>query len=140
MSHLRTHRPRQTKPHRAEPGGTQPAEWFIKIPELRCPHLVLPHTDRHDRIFIRQFSQLGDQVLWNNIIFVQIVFERKFLFPFSNLLEPRANVLFWFHPFTHHFKRPLHITLNRNIDRYIFIDLGRVDVHVDEFGSLAKFR
>ena len=134
-------------PHRAQPGRGEERAWLVEVVELAGPHLVLAHTRGDDRVAFGQLVQKPDRVLRLNHIFRVVEREGEPLLPLVDLVVPCRErlVLARGAPDARLFKehvqtgqRILHIAQDRQFDDLVLVDLGVVDVDVDNRPVLRK--
>ncbi len=84
--------------------------------------------------------QFVDGVLLQNAIEALVELERVGLFPRGNLLVPIAQIVGGFDDFVQFRQREFDVADNRNVGRFVLVDLRRIDVDVDDEAVLGEFR
>ena len=138
-----------TEAHGAEPGGRDESARFLEIVKLPGPHLVLSDTGGEDGFAFGQFVELLDDVLRLDGVVGVFVAERLLFFPRRDFvipgLEPRefgagdAFEAFLGQEFVGALERVFHVAEDGQRDDFVFVQLGIVDVDVDDGPVLGEF-
>ena len=137
---LHAHRGGQAEAHRAEAAAREERARAVELVELGGPHLVLADADGDHRIaIVRELPQFADGVLLQDAGEVFVVVERFFLLPRLALLDPVGNVLGRFDDLVQLGERVLHVAAHGDVGRLVLVQLGGIDIDVDDLAVLAEF-
>ena len=138
--HLGSHRCRQPEAHRAQPARREPGPRPAKLEKLGRPHLVLTHAHGHDCVAVgREPGEFGDRVLRQDAREFGVVGERILPLPLSDPGAPlgeRGSRLL--HDLIESVQRVLDVGHDRHVNDLVLVDLGGVDVDVNDESMLGE--
>ena len=145
---FRAHRCGVAESHGSQPGRGDEGAGLVEIIKLPGPHLVLTHAGGDDRLAFRHLMQESDDMLWLDGILGVLEAERVLLFPAIDLGIPIriARVVFGYallagliQDFVEAAEGVFEIAEDRQANGLVFVDLGIVDVDVNDGSVLTEF-
>ena len=138
--HLRPHRRRQAEAHRAEAARGEPRSRPAEGVELGGPHLVLAHADGNHRVLLgREPRECLDGLLGKDARIRRVEGIRILFLPLGDPRVPRGEIgRRRLDDRVELAERGLDVRHDRHVDEFVLVDLGRVDVDVDDEPVLGE--